>query len=333
MKMLNSKAEAHVKRAQELLSDQAFGGSKRKRKTYTTPEKYNFYYLRYTKEEVLHRLSDLWNDFEMRHINCLLLLILHGSGSVYDASVPMTASDMLFVFNLSFVFDFLKQSNYGETVGYHGDDKLSQALKILKRLNMDWYISFLKHDDHTFAEVVLFFHSEDSNSKHNDTWHFDGRPGFQVSDILFFACTPEPASGCGTRICHDLPQEFPYPRNHNDNIGDDEVDFLEQECEVLPTENLYSIDLSSVSRNLHRGLLPNEIKNTTRLFYAFEEKYKGQFKRVVRDMDKMKKHSAALVLSHVSQHTHQELDTLVCDLISSKRVLDLNGLVNADSLG
>ena len=81
MKM-NSKAEAHVKRAHELLllghsADEkgteqlAFGRCKRRKKSYTTPMKITkeqdvnaFYYLHYTKEGVLCRLSSLYKMFK-----------------------------------------------------------------------------------------------------------------------------------------------------------------------------------------------------------------------------------------------------------------------------
>lgn len=346
MKMLKSRAKAHVKRAQELMvsfghSDEkdteqlmAFGGRKRRKKVYTSPDIKNtreqdldllFYYLHYTKEEVLHRIAGLHKKFEMEHIHCLLLLILHGAGTVYDTSVPMSASDMLLIFNLSFVFDFLKHNDY-TTIDSGNDWHLSKALELVKKLNLQWYLLFLKAGGtYEFVENVLFFHSEDSQSLHNYNWHFDGKPGFRVSDVFFFACTPEPKSGCGTRICN-LPDTFDYPQNWNDFVGADAVRFLEKECKVLPTEHLHSINLSSTSKKLHRGLLPDEIKNTTRLFYAFEEKYRGVFERVVRDMDiEMKKcNGLPLVLSHVPQSAHRKLDSLVFDLISAKRVQHSN---------
>ena len=79
---MNSKAEAHVRRAHELLllghspdekgTDQlAFGSRKRRKKQiYTTPMKTNeqdvnaFYYLHYTKEAVLRRIADLYKMFK-----------------------------------------------------------------------------------------------------------------------------------------------------------------------------------------------------------------------------------------------------------------------------
>lgn len=341
MKM-NSKAEAHVKRAQLLLGHSqdatgreqlAFGRRKRRKKIYTTPMKTNeqdvnaaFYYLHYTKEQVLRRLSVLYKMFKRFEVdvNCLLLMILHGSGSVYNASVPLKASDMLFIFNLSFVLFFLEDGGYRTII--RGDDLRYKAIGIWKQLHLEWYISFLERTSgmYDFVDEVLFFHSKYSPGPTNQQWHFDGEGslGQNVSDVLFFACTPEPKAGCGTRICRNLPETFRYPSTRGGFLADDDIAFLEKNCDVLETEHLHSVHISNTSNSLHRGLLPKELRNTTRLFMAFEEKYDGVFQKVADDMDtEMQKHGGSvLVLSSVPQYIHQELESLVFDLMSSKRV-------------
>lgn len=341
----------HLKCAEELMG---FGAPKRKKKRYTVPLSTSAatctstratgahkgkYYLHYTKEEVLVRMFQLHRN--LPHYNeflpALLVLVL-GSNTddvaFDDILVEFRAADMMFCFHLACVFYFVV--NFKSSLNEKKKELLRRSNYVLTALNLQWFVNFCEGEQENlkvrhhhgqssswFGDITFFYRwrnrVEYEDIEPNPAWHHDGLGNTRT--VVFSACDPQPKTkkGCGTRVCYDIPKGFTYPEHPSDrrpNFTENEKKYLESKCTSLPPEQLITIDISRSSNSLHRGLQSDELKNISRVFFAFEESQEKIFDQVFLKMeDARRRHQGGLYISTVPHTIHTQLGYLVTDIL------------------
>ena len=332
-------AMQHLRRAEDLLR---FGAT-RKKKTYMLPKKpairthsTGYYYLTYKKEEVLMRIQRIHDDLPVynEYLPVLLIFMLGSVNNTFDSNfVEFRASNMLLCFHLACVCYFTH--NYENTTDKYESGLIDRSLEVFKTLKLTWFLKFCEQERENltvisdskgklaskwFNDIAFFFHNKYTDKMSNPEWHHDGKAN--TRSVVYSACHPQPVSGCGTRICYDIPRNdgFTYPSAASDKnalFTEKERHFLESRCQKLPSEQLMSINVSRSSNSLHRGLNKDELKGTTRVFLAFDEMNERAFDIVFSKMNDVRTtHGGDLLdFAEISIDIHAELDSLANDLL------------------
>ena len=215
----------------------------------------------------IQRIHDDLPPVYTMYLPSLLILMLGSVTNTFDSSfVEFRAADMLFCFHLGCVLYFI--INYENTEDKDESVLIDRSLQVLQTLKLTWFLKFCEQERRNldvtrsgyngnlssewFSDIASFFHNKYTDKMSISEWHHDGQAN--TRSVVYSACHPQPKTGCGTRICYDIPRDdgFMYPSEPSDKFAlftEKERHFLESRCQKLPSEQLISINLSRSSNH------------------------------------------------------------------------------------